>query len=75
MVVEDGGLPSSTMDVPTIPSLPMVATSTMLPSSSTVRIEQNPLPGKYTWRIGSPGLCSTFLSFRETTSSTAAMRL
>ena len=37
-VVEDGALPSRTMDIPTIPSLPMVATSTMLPSSSTVRI-------------------------------------
>jgi hypothetical protein len=41
-------------DTPTMPSRPIVATSTRLPSSSTVRIEQKPAAGKQD--IGLPRL-------------------
>jgi hypothetical protein len=46
MDVDDMGLPSRAAMMPTMPSRPMVATSTILPSLRTVTIEQNPLTGK-----------------------------
>ena len=46
IVTDAEGPPSNTAEMPAIPSRPIVATSTIVPSSRIVRTEQNPPPGK-----------------------------
>ena len=56
--------PPGTSGTPTMPSLPMVATSTMLPSASGVTSEITPSMGKWTKGMGWPGSKSTVFTVR-----------
>jgi hypothetical protein len=65
--------PSST-GTPTNPSLPMVATSTISPSSITETSETTPLVTKYTWEIVWFCSCSICLNASSTGSNCAVNR-